>query len=362
MATATDPNDWDEIRIRFLKTGFIKTTKQVKLRWKNTLNPSLKKSKWTRSEQKRLFKFYHICGNQWKAIATHFPGRTDNGIKNQFFSIIRKALRAAQRLSDQNGKTSFTKEINKIRPKLLADLINGNSGIEIEEGSVNFVQRFAFDEIESLEENKRERVKRVLDQLSKLNAFYIGKKTKPKKISKLARKDRTDNELKLDIKRVEIDLKKWSSSYLETPNNQSDIEFLKPSLEDRNSFNKQTFNAQRETFPSIIEVENNPSPVKYERENSLQVENEVVDRNNFNEELLVLNKKDSKEFFTYKEEKNLLKAKLPDFKQKNNLILDSSFFLNDGDKICDVGSPYENYIDFINISDKCNKSRSNRFF
>lgn len=32
-------------------------------------------------------------GNKWTAIAQFLPGRTDNNIKNYFYSMLRKSLR-----------------------------------------------------------------------------------------------------------------------------------------------------------------------------------------------------------------------------------------------------------------------------
>ena len=63
------------------------------LRWIHQLHPSLSKSKWTDEESRKLFKLHRKHGSHWKNISFEFPGRTDNFLKNQFFSLIRRALR-----------------------------------------------------------------------------------------------------------------------------------------------------------------------------------------------------------------------------------------------------------------------------
>jgi myb proto-oncogene protein len=59
----------------------------------NKLDPNLCKKKWNDDDGKKLFKLHKNLGAKWKVIIKEFPGRTDNFLKNQFFSLIRRALR-----------------------------------------------------------------------------------------------------------------------------------------------------------------------------------------------------------------------------------------------------------------------------
>lgn len=59
----------------------------------NILDPNLNQEKWTLKETARLFELHQNKGSVWKEISNEFPGRTDNFIKNQFFSLIRRGLR-----------------------------------------------------------------------------------------------------------------------------------------------------------------------------------------------------------------------------------------------------------------------------
>lgn len=62
-------------------------------RWLNKLNPKLSKKKWDQGNGRQLFELHQALGPKWKVIVESFPGRTDNFLKNQFFSLIRRSLR-----------------------------------------------------------------------------------------------------------------------------------------------------------------------------------------------------------------------------------------------------------------------------
>ena len=56
----------------------------------NTLNPSLKKGKWTDEEDDLIFKLYLQHGSSWSKIGKLVPDRTENSIKNRFYSTLRR--------------------------------------------------------------------------------------------------------------------------------------------------------------------------------------------------------------------------------------------------------------------------------
>lgn len=65
--------------------------KQCRERWFNTLDPEVKKGDWQEAEDKIIFRLYHRVGPKWTEMAKYLPGRTENSIKNRFYSTIRKA-------------------------------------------------------------------------------------------------------------------------------------------------------------------------------------------------------------------------------------------------------------------------------
>lgn len=61
-----------------------------------------------------LFEYHKTFGNKWSEISKHLPGRTDNSIKNQFYSSIRRNLRKLNRERPENQKiTGSIKSILK---------------------------------------------------------------------------------------------------------------------------------------------------------------------------------------------------------------------------------------------------------
>lgn len=70
-----------------------KTGKQCRERWHNHLNPNLNKESFSLEDEIKVFEYQKQFGNKWSEIASNFPGRNDNFIKNCFYSAIRRNLR-----------------------------------------------------------------------------------------------------------------------------------------------------------------------------------------------------------------------------------------------------------------------------
>lgn len=149
------------------------------------LNPELNKQKWEVEDTKRLFELQQSGKNKWKRIAEAFPGRTDNSIKNQFFSVVRKALRKACKIL---GNISNTDAINQIKPKVLSNYMSMAVEIPAEDGSGNtemmplnpFVQKYAFTRLNDLARNVTDRELVIIDKcisfLNEQNEGYNEKK------------------------------------------------------------------------------------------------------------------------------------------------------------------------------------------
>ena len=64
--------------------------KQCRERWVNILNPSVKKGNWSDEEQALIFESLTKFHTSWSAMSKVIPGRTENSIKNYFYSSIRR--------------------------------------------------------------------------------------------------------------------------------------------------------------------------------------------------------------------------------------------------------------------------------
>lgn len=64
--------------------------KQCRERWHNHLNPEVRKDAWTTGEDKLIIELVDQIGSRWAAIAKQLPGRTDNSIKNRYYSHLKK--------------------------------------------------------------------------------------------------------------------------------------------------------------------------------------------------------------------------------------------------------------------------------
>ena len=198
LSKSTAKLDWDKISEEMQNSNIKKTSKQCRERWFHQLDPDLKKGKWSNEENKKLFELHKKIGSKWKEIAEFFKGRTDNCIKNQFFSLIRKSLRNARKIL---GKVSNTISVNKIRPKVLSDFMRKKINVVFptnlkrkkfpKEKIVfmnDFVVRFVFNNLHQLLTKLDDRdvyvIEKSLEFLRDLNKNYLKKKNKIKKNKK----------------------------------------------------------------------------------------------------------------------------------------------------------------------------------
>ncbi|PIN15552.1 hypothetical protein CDL12_11795 [Handroanthus impetiginosus] len=70
--------------------GLNRTGRSCRMRWKNYLQPNIRRGNFTPEEQVRILELHCHYGNRWSKIAQHLPKRTDNEIKNYWRTRVRK--------------------------------------------------------------------------------------------------------------------------------------------------------------------------------------------------------------------------------------------------------------------------------
>ena len=67
-----------------------RTSKQVKERWTNQLDPTISTDPWMAEDDQQLVELIRELGHSWCEIARRMPGRTESMVKNRFHANLRK--------------------------------------------------------------------------------------------------------------------------------------------------------------------------------------------------------------------------------------------------------------------------------
>ena len=111
IVSAALSNSWTDVSHLLRREQPLRgrTTKQCRERWHNHLDPQVHKDAWTQGEEVKMFELHAVHGNSWSEISKHLPGRTDNSVKNHFYSSLRKS----QRRFNQDG----SEQVGEAAPK-----------------------------------------------------------------------------------------------------------------------------------------------------------------------------------------------------------------------------------------------------
>ena len=105
--------DKDWAKIAQMMPG--RNTRQCRERWRHYLSPDVTNRPFSELEDALLHQKYRELGNQWKLMATFFPGRTDIAVKNRWLLLHRRRMRKQQEEANTAKEESFAvrEESNK---------------------------------------------------------------------------------------------------------------------------------------------------------------------------------------------------------------------------------------------------------
>lgn len=73
-------------------------------RWLHSLSPNVKKSAWTREEDDLLLELYKIHAAKWAVIARNIPGRTDDACSKRYREALDPSLKKDDWTPDEDEK------------------------------------------------------------------------------------------------------------------------------------------------------------------------------------------------------------------------------------------------------------------
>ena len=239
--------------------------KQCREHWNNCLNPKLVKGEWTSEEDFLIMYFYEECNGSWKKIIPLFNGRTENSIKNRFFSQLRKIATKYMSIEKRKECSKIKlEELKKYLNEAISDAkkeILSNKKMNEEELN-NYINKMKLKmQKKSLEENENseilstnlgdiENIKNNIIENSEKEINFIGKKR--------AENEEVNNALNsLESKSSKIEVQENEKELTDIINNDrvNDSNIFPENLELKTDFNN--FDNGNNNFNYIESIYNN---------------------------------------------------------------------------------------------------------
>jgi len=98
-------NQYGRLWSKISKVLISRNGKQIRDRYINILDPSIKKGKFSLEEDLKLLNLYKKLGPRWATIAKFFENRTADMVKNRFHSSIKKNIKFLEDVESENKQS-----------------------------------------------------------------------------------------------------------------------------------------------------------------------------------------------------------------------------------------------------------------
>ena len=296
--------------------------KQCREHWSNCLNPDLIKGEWTYEEDFLIMQFYGKCNGSWKKIIPLFNGRTENSIKNRFFSQLRKI--ATKNMDKSDKKFCAKIKLDELKNYLEEGLsIAKRDFLEVNPMSEEELKEFLIQqELKIKQKTKEEKeanesnLSTILGDLEnslstclksdKKNESFLKKRKRSEEESsddtteKEREKEKNNTIIKIDFE--ELENESVNNSIINLDDNRNN---LLNNINITNIINKNiseiktNINEENKEIETIVDnnLENdkdsrtsNAFDLKFETLYDPFLENEIINRTNFSNEFPIFNK------------------------------------------------------------------------
>lgn len=111
-----------------------KTPKQCRDRWNNYVNPDIKRTAWTKEEDKQLLDYYSQIGPQWTVMMPYFGNRTPGDIRFRYLKLNRHEMKKPKKCTSPkaNNKPALKRKKKEEFVPIVSKIIDTPKKIVVE--------------------------------------------------------------------------------------------------------------------------------------------------------------------------------------------------------------------------------------